>query len=168
MVPVVGLSATSNAQAISSSLGLGEQALQLGALLRRFGWRVGDRLPVGVAVAVAHAALPRQPRHARPLGQQVFFLEPMALANLSAPSPTSIMWSVSVITSLATFDGVLMSRIAATAPPRRDGPCMHARVQLDHAFLVRQPAVADARVVGVQLDDVHSRDHRVERVRRPP
>src|ERR1035441_9936668 len=49
---------------------------------------------------------------------------PMSLANRSAPSPTSIMWSVCSITNRATLEGVLILRSAPTAPPRREGPCM--------------------------------------------
>ena len=50
--------------------------------------------------------------------------KPMSLAKRSAPSPTSIMWSVCSMTMRATLEGVLILRRAPTAPPRREGPCM--------------------------------------------
>src|SRR5436305_3431065 len=40
--------------------------------------------------------------------------KPKALANRNAPSPASMTWSDSVITSLAIFEGVLIPRIDAT------------------------------------------------------
>src|SRR5713226_352697 len=45
--------------------------------------------------------------------------KPKALANRSAPSPASIMWSDSVITRRAILEGVLMPRMEATDPARR-------------------------------------------------
>jgi hypothetical protein len=42
---------------------------------------------------------------------------------------------------------------------------VHARrVELDDAVGVRQPAVADARIFGIELDDVDARDQRIEDV----
>jgi hypothetical protein len=42
---------------------------------------------------------------------------------------------------------------------------MHAtRIELHDAFGIRQTAVADARILGIQLAQVHARDERVEDV----
>src|SRR5260370_22857602 len=49
---------------------------------------------------------------------------PKALANRNPPSPASIIWSDSFITSLAILDGVLMPRMLAPEPARRVGPCI--------------------------------------------
>src|SRR5262249_13038333 len=43
-------------------------------------------------------------------------------------------------------------------------PVHHARVQLDFAIFVRQSAIAHGIVVGIVLDDVDARDHRLKRV----
>ena len=47
-------------------------------------------------------------------------------------------------------------------------PVHAARVELDDAVGVRQAAVADARVLGIELDDVDARDQGVEHVGPPP
>ncbi len=43
-------------------------------------------------------------------------------------------------------------------------PVHHRRIQLHHAQRVRQTSVADASVLGVTLDDVHARHHRLQRI----
>src|ERR1700674_3322617 len=50
--------------------------------------------------------------------------KPMAAANLSAPSPTSMTWPVCSITALETAETFLMLRTPPTDPARRLGPCM--------------------------------------------
>ena len=47
------------------------------------------------------------------------------------------------------------------------GPVHAAGVELHDAVGVGQAAVADAGLLGVELDDVHAGDHRVEHVGRP-
>ena len=50
--------------------------------------------------------------------------KPMATANFSAPSPTSMTWPVCSITARPTIDTFLMLRTPPTEPARRVGPCM--------------------------------------------
>ncbi len=50
--------------------------------------------------------------------------KPMATANRSAPSPTSMTWPVCSMTALATSETFLMLRTPPTDPARRVGPCM--------------------------------------------
>ena len=52
--------------------------------------------------------------------------KPCALANRSAPSPTSRQCRVRCMTSRATAAGCMMLRIEATEPPPCVGPCMTA------------------------------------------
>ena len=49
---------------------------------------------------------------------------PIATANRSAPSPTSMTWPVCSITALATIETFLILRTPPTEPARRVGPCM--------------------------------------------
>ena len=59
-------------------------------------------------------------------------------------------------------------RLTPSSAPTRARPlrrAVHARrVELHDAVGVRQPAVSDARVLGIELDDVDARDQRVEDV----
>ena len=54
--------------------------------------------------------------------------------------------------------------MAATPPARRLRPVHAARIELHHAVGVGKPAVADARVVGIELDDVDAGDQGLEHV----
>ena len=50
--------------------------------------------------------------------------KPIATANRSAPSPTSITWPVCSITALATIETFFILRTPPTDPARRVGPCI--------------------------------------------
>ena len=89
---------------------------------------------------------------------------PCALANRSAPSPTSRQCRVALHDQAGDGRGVhdvadRGHRAAAVGRPVHDGG-----VELDDAVLVGETAVADRVVLGVGLHDRHALDRRVERV----
>ena len=91
-------------------------------------------------------------------------VNPICRANRCAPAPTSRWWSVFCRTACATLDGV-------RTPSRRGhaaGPLLRAvhaaRIELHDTLGVGQPAVADARVLGIEFDDVDAGDEGLEHV----
>ena len=57
-----------------------------------------------------------------------------------------------------------MPRMEATEPQRRDGSVHDAGVEFDHALFVRQPAVSDGSVLGIEFVDVDAGDDGIERI----
>src|SRR5262245_37853755 len=107
---------------------------------------------------------PCQPFFARLFGQQILFLE----TGFDREAQRAIGHQQNVIRPLQDDLGYARRILDAMEVGHRSGaarrPVHHARVQLDLAIFVRQSAIANGVVVGVILDDVDARDHRLKRV----
>ena len=122
---------------------------------------VGHIDPVVVLAAVGP---PPEPELARFRGQQVFFLEAVGEREALRPRPDQ----QNVIGVLEHQPRHLARRLdplergdGAGAPGR---PVHARRVELDHALLIGQPAVADRIVGRIQLLDLHAFDPGVQRI----
>ncbi len=123
MVPVIGWMAISIAQASVASSAFGKSSLSLavdlalGGASRPSPQLLCPALSFKFCFQTSHAS--RDSSVSSSCSSK-----PMSFANFSAPSPTSMIWSVCSMTSLATLEGVLILRIDATEPQRRVGPCI--------------------------------------------
>ena len=123
--------------------------------------RVGH---VEVVVRRAQIGPPPQPRLAGMLGQQVFFLEAegerKALGTLTDEEDVRRILEDQLRDFRRRLD--VFERANRARP--LGGPVHAGGVELYHALRVRQAAIADGVVVGIELLDLHAFDHRVERV----
>src|SRR5882762_5901956 len=82
--------------------------------------------------------------------------KPMATANRSAPSPTSITWPVCSMTALATSETFLMLRTPPTDPTRRAGSMHAAGVEFYNPLFVRKTAESNGIVIRIIFRAFHN------------
>ena len=117
-----------------------------------------------MAAGIAQRLFPRQPLNAGFLRQQVLFLEAHGLGELERAFAHQEHVVGLRHDQLGDFGRRLDIAQGAHGAAAAAGPVHATGIQLHHAFLIGQPAIADAVVAGVQFHDVDAGDDGVERV----